>query len=155
MRRVLADAGPSIRVPPFRFSVRLLVAFGDADLNGHVYYGAYLGYIDRVALAYRSHPGIPPLGPPEHRFVVRALAIQYHASALLDEEVDLARVTALGRTSHTIAVRMERVEPGPPALLCEGSWTVVGLDSHGGRPTPVPDAMREAIAAFEGDPLGA
>jgi acyl-CoA thioester hydrolase len=143
-------------VPPFRFSVRLTVALADTDQNGHVYYGAYLGYVDRAALAYRDHIGVPPLGPPQHRFVVRALSIEYRASALLNEEVEaFVRVASLGATSHTAEVRMERIAPGPPTLLCEGRWTVVGLDGHGGRPTPVPDDMRAAILAFEGDAVRA
>lgn len=107
-------------------------------------------------MAYRAHLGVPALGPPEHRFVVRALALDYRASALLDEEVEiLTRVTALGRTSHAVAVRMERVAPGPTTLVCEGAWTVVGLDGPGGRPTPMPDAVRGAISAFEGEALEA
>lgn len=149
-RRVLADAGPTDRVPPFRFSARFRVEVADTDLNAHTYYGAYLRYIDRAAMAYRAHLGIDAMGAQGHTLVARAVSLEYLGSAVLDDELEvLVRVGALGRTSHTAEVRIERRGPEPAHLL-DGRLTVVGLTGLGGRPSPMPEAMRVALAGFEG-----
>lgn len=147
---VLAQAGPTDRVPPFRFGARSRVDVADTDLGEVVYYGRYPVHIDRAVLAYRRHLGIPLLGPAGHLFVVRSLALEYVASARFDDEVEvLVRVAALGRTSHVMELRMERLGERP-AHLADARLTIVGLAAYGGRPSRVPEGMREAVQAFEG-----
>lgn len=150
MRAPIADAGPTDRVPPFRFSARSRVDVADTDLGAVVYYGRYPVHIDRAVLAYRRHLGIPPLGPPGHLFLVRSLAVDYLAPARFDDEVEaLVRVSAIGRSSHSMELRLERLGE-EPAALAEARLVIVGVAAYGGRPTRVPERMREAIAAFEG-----
>ncbi|MGD9570334.1 MAG: acyl-CoA thioesterase [Thermoleophilia bacterium] len=150
MRSVLADAGPTDRVPPFRFSARSTVDIADTDLGGVVYYGRYPVHIDRAVLAHRAHLGIPALGPEGHLFVVRSLQVDYLTSARFGDEVEVfVRVAALGRTSHTLEVRMERIG-AEPAHVGDARLVIVGLASYGGRPSRMPAPMREAILAFEG-----
>lgn len=150
-RVTLADAGPADRVPPFRFSARSRVDVAETDLGAVVYYARYPHHLDRAVLAYRRHIGIPPLGPDGHFFVVRSLAVDYRASAAFDDEVEVfVRTSAVGRTSHTVEARMERAGDRGPAHLADATLVLVGLATYGGRPSRVPDAMREAIAAFEG-----
>lgn len=148
---MIADAGPTDRLPPFRFSARSRVDVAETDLGAVVYYGRYPHHIDRAVLAYRRHLGIPGLGPEGHLFVVRSLQIDYRASARYDDEVEaLVRVSALGRSSHTIQARLERVGDDEPAHLADATLVLVGLGDYGGRPSRVPEQMRRAIAAFEG-----
>jgi acyl-CoA thioester hydrolase len=149
VRSVLADAGPTDRVPPFRFSARSRVDVADTDLGEVVYYGRYPVHIDRAVLAYRRHLGIPGLGPEGHLFVVRSLGVDYLASPRFDDEIEvLVRVAGLGRSSHALELRMER--PGEhPAHVADARMTIVGLSGYGGRPSRMPDAMRDAILAFE------
>lgn len=149
-RRVTADAGPTGRVPPFRFSARSRVDVADTDLGEVVYYGRYPVHIDRAVLAHRRHLGIPALGPDGHLFVVRSLAVDYLTSARFDDEIEvLLRVAELGRTSHTLALRMERLGP-EPAHVADARMVIVGLSAYGGRPSRMPVSMRDAILAFEG-----
>lgn len=149
-RDVIADAGPTDRVPPFRFSARSRVDVAETDLGAVVYYGRYPHHIDRAVLAYRRHLGIPSLGPSGHLFVVRSLQIDYRASALFDDDVEvLVRVSELGRSSHTIQARLERVGEREPAHLADATLVLVGLGGYGGRPSRMPDGMRRAIAEFE------
>jgi len=109
-RRPTADAGPTHRVPPFRFSARSRVDIAETDLGAVVYYARYPHHIDRAVLAYRRHLGIPPLGPDGHHFVVRSLHVDYLASARFDDEVEaFVRVSELGRSSHTLEARLERI----------------------------------------------
>jgi acyl-CoA thioester hydrolase len=139
------------RVPPFRFSERTRVEITDTDLGAVVYYGRYPHHIDRGVLAYRRHLGIPPLGPEGHLFVVRSLRIDYRSSARFDEELEVfVRTTEVGRTSHTVAVRIERLGDEGPAHVADAELVIVGLSGYGGRPSRVPGPMREAIERFEG-----
>ena len=95
--------------------------------------------------------GIPGLGPPGHLFVVRSLAIDYVSSARFDEDVEvLVRTSTLGRSSHTMQARFERIDEGGATHLADATLVLVGLAEYGGRPSRIPDAMRGAIAGFEG-----
>jgi len=152
VRAPLAEAGPTDRVPPFRFSARSRVDVSDTDLGAVVYYGRYPVHLDRAVLAYRRHLGIPPLGPDGHLFVVRSLAIDYVTSARFDDDLEVfVRVADLGRSSHTMAARIERAGgEGPAAHVADATLVHVGLSAYGGRPSRVPEPMGAAIAAFEG-----
>ena len=149
-RDVLSDAGPTDRVPPFRFSARFRVDLADTDLGAVVYWGRYPQFLDRAAIAYRRHIGVEPLGPPGHLFVMRAITLEYSSSARFDDELEVfVRTARLGATSHTIDVRIERLGDDG-GLVAGGRFTVVGLESYGGRPSPMPAGMRDAIIRFEG-----
>ena len=150
MRAALADAGPTDRVPPFRFSARARVDVADTDLGAVVYYGRYPVHLDRAVLAYRRHLGIPSLGPEGHLFVVRSLAVDYLTSARFDDEVEVfVRTSDVGRSSHTMELRMERLG-AEAAHVAEARMVVVGLEAYGGRPSRMPEVMRRAIEGFEG-----
>ena len=139
---------------PFRFSVRTRVEFADTDAAGVLYYGRYPRYIDQAVIAYRRHIGIDLLGPPGHLYVVRALDLRYHAAAFFDDALEIfARVARIGRTSHTIRVRVERDRDGDRTHLADGEVVVVGLDRYEGRPSAMPGALRDRIREFEGDRL--
>jgi acyl-CoA thioester hydrolase len=151
MRDVTADAGPSDRVPPFRFSARSRVDIAETDLGAVLYYARYPHHVDRAALAYRRHLGVPLLGPPGHLFVIRSLEVDYRSSAGFDEELEVfVRVADLGRTSHTLEARIERLAGDGPAHVADARLVVVGLAEYGGRPSRMPADMRVAIADFEG-----
>lgn len=149
MRASLADAGPTERVPPFRFSATSRVDVSDTDLGEVVYYGRYPIHIDRAVLAYRRHVGVPLLGPPGHLFVVRSLSIDYLTSARFDDEIEVfVRTVLLGRTRHEIELRIERVGDDP-AHVADARIVIVGVGGYGGRPSRMPAEMRDAITAFD------
>jgi len=150
----VTDAGPTERVPPFRFSVRTRAAFSDTDTVGVVYYGRYPVYFDLALGEYRRHVGLPLLGEPGHLYLIRAVGAEYHASARFDDPLEIfVRLARLGRTSHTAEFRVERVGDPDVEHLADGRLTVVGVDGYGGRPTAMPDAWRKRAMAFEGDSL--
>lgn len=145
-------SGPTDRVPPFRFSAVSRVDVAETDLGAVVYYGRYVHHVDRAVIAYRRHLGIPPLGPDGHLFVVRRLEVDYRAPARFDDEVEaFVRVAKLGRSSHAYEVRLERIGGAPPGHLADAVVTIVGVGGYAApRPTRMPGAMRDAIAAWEG-----
>jgi acyl-CoA thioester hydrolase len=149
-REPIAHAGPTDRVPPFRFSCVSRVDVADTDLGGIVYYGRYVHHVDRAVLAYRRHLGIPGLGVDRHLFVVRTFSVEYRASPAFDDEVEVfVRVAQIGGSSHGVELRMERLG-AEPLHLADAALTIVGVGSYEGRPSRMPQAMRDAIAAFEG-----
>lgn len=151
---IVSDAGPSDRVPPYRFALRTRVEITDTDLGEVVYYGRYSVLVDRAVVAYRRYLGIPPLGPPGHFFVVRHWEMSYRASAVFDDLLEIhVRVVKLGRASHTVHARIDEIGGEEPRLLAEGVATITGLTHVGGRPTRIPDEMVSLIRGFE-DPAG-
>jgi acyl-CoA thioester hydrolase len=139
---------------PFKFSTRTRVEFADTDAAGVLYYGRYPRYVDHAVMAYRRHLGLDLLGPPGHVYVIRALSLRYHAPARFDDPLELfVRVARLGRTSHTLEVRVERTDQDDPVHVADGEVVQVGLDGYAGRPSEMPAGLRERLRAFEGADL--
>ncbi|HMM49594.1 MAG TPA: hotdog domain-containing protein [Miltoncostaeaceae bacterium] len=137
--------------PRFRFSLRTRVDLADTDLGAVVYYGRYPHYIDRAVIAYRRELGVAPLGPPGHLFVVRSLQIDYRSSARFDDRLEVfVRTGEVGRTSHTVDVRITRPGEDGPESIADARLVIVGLAAYGGRPSRMPDDMRRALCEFEG-----
>lgn len=137
----------------FRFASDTRVDVCDTDLGGIVYYGRYAHFIDRGVIEYRRFLGIPPLGPDGHLFVVRALAVEYRASARFDDLVTIrVRTSDVGRSSHTMVVAVTRTEPGGDVtVLADATVTLVGVGGYDTpRPTRVPDDVAQRLRAFEG-----
>ena len=149
----LAWGRPDPGNPPFRYRVRTRVEITDTDLGAVVYYARYPHFIDRAVVAYRRHLGIPPLGPEGHLFVVRRLTMDYLTSARFDEPLDVwVRTSALGRTSHTMQVRVANADD--QMVRVDAELLLVGLTGYeDGRPSRMPDPMVRAIREFEGEAL--
>ena len=148
----MSDGYLTDRVPGFRFALRTRVDIADTDLGAVVYYGRYPHHVDRGVLAYRRHLGVPLLGPEGHLFVVRSLGIDYRSSARFDDELEvLVRTAEIGRSSHTVEVRIDRLAgDGGAEAVAQARLVVVGLAEYGGRPSRMPAPMREALERFEG-----
>jgi acyl-CoA thioester hydrolase len=77
--------------------------------------------------------------------VVAEAAVRYLTPLRFDEEIDLVtRVVELGKTSMRIAIAVER----DGEVCAEGENRYVVVDPAGGAKTPIPDAVREALAPF-------
>jgi acyl-CoA thioester hydrolase len=141
-------------IGPFKFSTVTRVDFADTDAAGVLYYGRYPRYLDRGVMAYRRNLGVDLLGPPGHVYVIRALELRYHAAARFDDPLELfVRVARIGRTSHTLQVRVDRVGGEAPVHVADGEMVQVGLSAYDGRPSEMPPELRERLRAFEGADL--
>lgn len=144
---------PSDRRPPFKFSAYARVGFSDTDAQGIVYYGRYLPYFDFARAEYLRHLGLLRVEPEEEEFVMRALSVIYEAPARFDDLIEVfVRTKRIGRTSVTQEFTACHEEG---TLLCTAEQTLVLVDLAARRPVAVPDAYREAVAAFEGVDLDA
>jgi len=145
---------PSTGDDGFRFALDTRVEIADTDLGGVVYYGSYARLSDRAVCAYRRHLGIPELGPTGHLFVVRTMSWEYLRSARFpDLLIVRVRVARLGRSSHTMQVRIDHPESG--SAIATAELTIVGVSGYEQpRPTRVPADLVERIEGFEGPELG-
>jgi acyl-CoA thioester hydrolase len=138
------------RRPPFRYSALARVWFSDTDAQGVVYYGRYMPYFDHARTEYHRHLG--SLGIEGAEFVMRASTVEYLAPARFDDLLEIfVRVSRLGRTSVSYALCALRVPDD--ALMVTATQTLVLVDLETRRPTPIPDAARAPIRAFEGAEL--
>ena len=138
------------RRPPFKYSALTRVWFSDTDAQGVVYYGRYLPYFDHARTEYHRHLG--SFGVEGAEFVMRASNVEYHAPARFDDLLEcFVRVSRLGRTSTTYECAAYRVSDD--ALMVTATQTLVLVDLATRRPTPVPEAARSPIRAFEGPGL--
>ena len=136
--------------PPFKYSALARVWFSDTDAQGVVYYGRYLPYFDHARTEYHRHLGQVEL--PGAEFVMRASAVEYHAPARFDDLLELfVRISRFGRTS--MAYEHCAVRLPDETLMVTATQTIVLVDRATRRATPIPDAAREPIRAFEGADL--
>jgi acyl-CoA thioester hydrolase len=140
------------RRPPFKYSALTRVWFSDTDAQGVVYYGRYLPYFDHARTEYHRHVGA--LVTPGREFVMRASSVEYHAPARFDDLIEaFVRVSTIGRSSVTYECAAYRLPDD--TLMVTAQQTLVLVDAGGRAPAPVPDDVRSAIRAFEGDDLAA
>ena len=138
----------------FKFSWNVRVGFSDTDAQGIVYYGRYLPYFDRARVEYLRERGMlrMDVGEEGHEFVMRALAVEYHAPAVFDDLIEVyVRVARIGRTSATYELEAYRVRDG--VFLVRATQTLVLVDLDERKAMPIPESYREAIRTFEGDSL--
>jgi acyl-CoA thioester hydrolase len=140
------------RRPPFKYSALARVWFSDTDAQGVVYYGRYLPYFDHARTEYHRHVGA--LVTPGREFVMRASSVEYHAPARFDDLIEaFVRVSRIGRSSMTYECAAYRLPDD--TLMVTAEQTLVLVDVEGRAPVPVPEEVRSAIRAFEGDDLAA
>ena len=140
------------RRPPFKYSALARVWFSDTDAQGVVYYGRYLPYFDHARTEYHRHVGA--LVTPHREFVMRASSVEYHAPARFDDLIEaFVRVSRIGRSSMTYECAAYRLPDD--TLMVTAEQTLVLVDVEDRAPVPVPEDVRSAIRAFEGDDLAA
>ncbi len=124
------------------------VRFAETDAQGVVFFGEYLTYLDEAVLNYWKAIGHPYEGVLEDGwevFVVHA-ELDYHTSATYGDTLRGAvRVAAVGTSSITFEYRCERADG---TLLATGELVQVAVDELG-ESAPIPEFIREAIAAFQ------
>jgi acyl-CoA thioester hydrolase len=133
----------------FTFGHRLRVRWAEVDRQGIVFYGHYLTYIDVGITEYWRAIGYPYpdalLAHGSDMFVKKA-ALEYHGSALYDDELDvLVRVARIGRSSVQFLVEIHRGD----THLISGEIVYVNADPATRKAAPVAAFLREAIGRFE------
>ena len=131
----------------FAFFHPLRVRWAECDGQGIVFNVNYFLYFDVAVTEYMRALGYPGPKAPEV-FTVHAEA-DYKASARFDEMIEVGvRVARLGRTS----MRVETAVFRDAALLVSGALVYVHAEKGTQAASPLPDAFRARVRAFEKTP---
>ncbi len=141
------DAGEPDFQPVFENRVR----FAETDQQGIVFYGEYFTFQDEtVSQFFReidySYEEMEADGWQVH--VVNAELNYRDAAEFGDVLVNELRVAEMGTASITFEYRVRR--KSDDRTLADGTVTQVAVDLETEEPIAVPDAFREAVAAFQG-----
>ena len=125
---------------PFRHTFR--VRYAEVDPQSVVFNSRYLEYADLLVSEYfreaRSR------GMPDAEFHVRKAEVDYLAPIRLDELIEGQLVVeAIGTSSMKTLITLHGAEDG--SLRAEIHLLTVHVELPAGRPTPVPDAVRQAM----------
>jgi len=123
---------------PFRVYIE------DTDAGGIVYYVNYLKYFERARTELIRSLGVDKTAVMEDGsvFVVTSAAIDYHAPARLDDQLEaVAEVVNSG--AATIEFRQSVVRSG--IELASGQVRVAITDGASGKPKRMPKGLRELL----------
>jgi acyl-CoA thioester hydrolase len=131
------------------FQARVRVIYGDTDQMGVVYYGNYLRYFEASRGAFirargRSYGDFEALG---FALPVVEAHVRYKKPARYDDLIHV-EATVLEVRGASLKFGYRVVRGGEE--LADG-WTVHACLDRRGRPTRMPDDMRELLRADEGN----
>ncbi|WP_018111564.1 acyl-CoA thioesterase [Thermus igniterrae] len=130
----------------FPVVVPVEVRFRDLDALGHVNNAVYLSYFEVARVAYFAHLERDWLA--KGHFILARAEVDFLRPVHLGDRVEVGvRVVRLGRSSFDMEYLL--TAQGEPAA--RGKTVQVWLE--GGRPAPLPPAIRERIEALEGRAL--
>ena len=123
---------------------KLRVYFEDTDAGGMVYYANYLKFAERARTEMLRDAGInhaEMVARDGLMFVVRRCTAEFHRSARLDDELEVAtRVMDMAGASLSLAQAIRR----DGELLVEISVTVACINREG-RATRLPERVRARV----------
>lgn len=135
----------------FKFAHPLRVRYVEVDAQQHVYFGQYLTYFDVALVEYMRAIGCSyqdMVASGVDMFYVDA-GCQYKGRARFDDVLDIhTRIGRIGNTSFTFEFAV--YEHGAEELIATGQIVAVAVDVETERPVRVPEALRKAVAQFEG-----
>jgi YbgC/YbaW family acyl-CoA thioester hydrolase len=133
----------------FRFLEPLRVRWAEIDMQKIVFNGHYLMYIDTAVAGYWRAMAMPYQETMESLggdLYVRKATLEYLGSARYDDRIDVGvRCERFGNSSIRLATAVFRGE----TALVAGELLYVFADPATQTSRPVPQALREAMQAFE------
>jgi acyl-CoA thioester hydrolase len=135
----------------FKFAHPLRVRYVEVDAQQHVYFGHYLNYFDIALVEYMRAIGCSyqdMVASGVDMFYVD-VGCQYRGRARFDDLLDVhTRIGHIGNTSFTFEFAVYKQEA--EELIATGQIVAVAVDAKTERPVRVPEALRRAVAQFEG-----
>lgn len=134
-----------MHMPRYPLVIPIEVRFGDLDALAHVNNAVYLTYLETARLKYTARLGIDQVNPS---YLLARIEVDYVRPVLLGETVDVGtRISHIGNSSfrmqHEMWVNQSTVAKAQSVLV----WVENGV------PTRVPAVFRQAVQAFELDPV--
>lgn len=131
--------------PAFRFSTSIAVRWSDCDAFGHVNNARFVTYLEEARIAYWKAvlPDVPFTG-----LILARVEIDFRAQAFpADVLIIRTAVTEIGRTSFWADYEILH---GGAELVARARSAQVFFDYKTQKPTPLPDAFRARVEAYEG-----
>lgn len=123
------------------------VRFEETDMQGIVFYGNYLTYMDMAHNVHLRAVGGLPEGTSEH---VVHTDLDYRGQATFEDVVEhYTRFTGIGDASMETEYAAYLADG---TLLVEGGAVYVAMDDTTDEPTRVPDSFRQAVVDFQDEP---
>lgn len=137
----------------YPFTHTLRVRYAEIDGQKVVYNAHYLTYLDLAFTEYFRAIGIQFVEASAFDTALVKATLEYKRPARLDDLLDIhVSIPRLGNTSFTGRYRISPHErPGAEEAIMEAEIVYVSV-TEAGRPTPIPDWVRERIATVEGTP---
>jgi len=140
-----------MRAEGFPFTYTLRVRYAEIDGQKIVYNAHYLTYLDLALTEYFRAIGIQFVEASAFDTALVKATLEYKRPARLDDLLDIhVSFPRLGNTSFTGRYRISPHErPAAEDAHMEAEIVYVSVNEEG-RPTRIPDWVRERIAAVEG-----
>jgi acyl-CoA thioester hydrolase len=134
----------------FPVVVALPVFWGDQDAFGHVNNKVTFRWFESARIAYFERIGLLELYAAERIGpILASTSCDYRRQLNFPDTVHVAiKAARIGRTS--LSMEHIVVSQYQSAIAAEGRSTVVVFDYRTNQPSPVPPAVRQAIAVLEG-----
>jgi acyl-CoA thioester hydrolase len=133
----------------FPYFLAIPTRWMDNDSYGHVNNVTYYSYFDTAVNEHLIRAGGLDIRASPAVGLVVETSCRFHRSLSFPEIVDAGlRVERLGATSVTYAIGLFRA--GDEAIAASGRFVHVWVDRATQRPTPVPAAIRAALAPLQG-----
>ncbi|MAG58311.1 MAG: hypothetical protein CMJ83_18650 [Planctomycetes bacterium] len=134
-------------VSSFRHHVRSY----ELDPYGHVNNAVHMQWLEHGRSRLLQDKGFDFTNVEDRwgvRFVTASVKIDYKASLLLDDDVEVTTTVArFGRTSVTLQQQIVRRDPdGSRTLAGAGQCVIVFTDPTMTQPVPIPDGFKELYA---------
>lgn len=132
---------------PWSFGLADRVRFYELDALNHVNNTAYLRWFETARVRWLAAYGISDYGPDDPTLVLRGVTCDYHAPLFLnDDYVVTARCLSFRRTSFRKAYGVW----SGGVLKAEGTAVIVMTEGDGTTKMPLPDSVRQTLAARDG-----
>ena len=136
----------------YKFGCQTRVRWSDCDVQGIVFNGMYLSFIEVAQAEYFRNLGIALYDPKtRERFdtaTVKA-TIEYLAPARIDDIIEIRwRISRIGKSSMTTFALILNAQTGE--RLARAEMININFDSQATKSRPVPPDIRRLIEAYEG-----
>ncbi|MCY0880156.1 MAG: thioesterase family protein [Firmicutes bacterium] len=135
------------------FQAHDVVMFGDVDASGIGHFAHQVRYLERAEFFFMRELGFAP----EQWFLTQylfprvRLEVDYLSPLRFGDTLRYeVQVGHLGRTSYSLDIDVVNETQGQVAMKTR--LTIVTLDPASGRPTPVPERLREAFSPYLAQP---
>lgn len=138
--------GTNIRIEKPWVITSLRVPYGHTDQMGHVYYGNYLLYFEMSRTEWMRAAGITYRSFEEQGFITPVLESHafYKGRVKYDDQIEIKTgCSSLGKARFRFDYEIRRA--GEDQLLTTGWTTHLVVDTQTGRPTRMPQVLRDIL----------